>query len=71
MTKDWSSTFDIIKKYLNYLLERFKEDRIIVYSGYLSFVTLLSIVPLLAVLFSVFSLFPVFQEWRGEVESFV
>ncbi|MEE3266196.1 MAG: virulence factor BrkB family protein [SAR324 cluster bacterium] len=71
MTKDWSSTFDIIKKYLSYLLERFKEDRIIVYSGYLSFVTLLSIVPLLAVLFSVFSLFPVFQEWRGEVESFV
>ena len=71
MIKDWSSTFDIIKKYLNYLLERFKEDRIIVYSGYLSFVTLLSIVPLLAVLFSVFSLFPVFQEWRGEVESFV
>ncbi|SVA15789.1 uncharacterized protein METZ01_LOCUS68643, partial [marine metagenome] len=39
MIKDWSSTFDIIKKYLNYLLERFKEDRIIVYSGYLSFVT--------------------------------
>jgi len=32
---------------------------------------LLSIVPLLAVIFSVFSLFPVFQDWRGEVESFV
>ena len=71
MTKDWSSTFDIIKKYLSYLLERFKEDSIIVYSGYLSFVTLLSIVPLLAVIFSVFSLFPVFQDWRGEGESFV
>ena len=71
MIKDWSSTFEITKKYLRYLLKRFKEDRIIVYSGYLSFVTLLSIVPLLAVIFSVFSLFPVFQEWRGEVESFV
>ena len=71
MIKDWSSTFEIIKKYLRYLFKRFKEDRIIVYSGYLSFVTLLSIVPLLAVIFSVFSLFPVFQEWRGEVESFV
>ena len=71
MIKDWSSTFEIIKKYLNYLFKRFKEDRIIVYSGYLSFVTLLSIVPLLAVIFSVFSLFPVFQDWRGEVESFV
>ena len=71
MIKDWSSTFEITKKYLRYLLERFKEDRIIVYSGYLSFVSLLSIVPLLAVIFSVFSLFPVFQDWRGEVESFV
>ena len=71
MIKDWSSTFEITKKYLKYLFERFKEDRIIVYSGYLSFVTLLSIVPLLAVIFSVFSLFPVFQDWRGEVESFV
>jgi len=71
MNKDWSSTFEITKKYLRYLFKRFKEDRIIVYSGYLSFVTLLSIVPLLAVIFSVFSLFPVFQDWRGEVESFV
>jgi len=71
MIKDWSSTFEITKKYLRYLFKRFKEDRIIVYSGYLSFVTLLSIVPLLAVIFSVFSLFPVFQDWRGEVESFV
>ncbi len=71
MIKEWSSTFEITKKYLRYLFKRFKEDRIIVYSGYLSFVTLLSIVPLLAVIFSVFSLFPVFQDWRGEVESFV
>jgi len=71
MYKDWSSTFKITKKYLSYLFLRFKEDRIIVYSGYLSFVTLLSIVPLFAVIFSVFSFFPVFQEWRGELESFV
>jgi len=71
MIKDWSSTFEITKKYLRYLFKRFKEDRIIVYSGYLSFVTLLSTVPLLAVIFSVFSLFPVFQNWRSEVESFV
>ena len=71
MIKDWSSTFEITKNYFRYLFKRFKEDRIIVYSGYLSFVTLLSIVPLLAVIFSVFSIFPVFQDWRGEVESFV
>ena len=71
MYKDWSSIFKITKKYLRYLFKRFQEDRIIVYSGYLSFVTLLSIVPLFAVIFSVFSFFPIFQEWRGELESFV
>ena len=71
MNKDWSSTLKITKKYLRYLFKRFKEDRIIVYSGYLSFVSLLSLVPLFAVIVSVFSLFPVVQEWRGELESFV
>ena len=71
MIKDWSSTFEITKKYLRYLFKRFKEDRIIVYFGYLSFVTLLSIVPLFAVIVSIFSLFPVFLEWRGDLESFV
>ncbi|HIB46169.1 MAG TPA: virulence factor BrkB family protein, partial [Candidatus Lambdaproteobacteria bacterium] len=39
MIKYLSSELIIIKKYLSYLFERFKEDRIIVYSGYLSFVT--------------------------------
>ena len=71
MIKDWSSTFEITKKYLKYLYEQFKEDRIIFHSGYLSYVTLLSMVPLFAVMFSVFSLFPSFQEWRGDVEVFV
>ena len=71
MNKDWSSTLKITKKYLRYLFKRFKEDRIIVYSGYLSFVSLLSLVPLFDVIVSVFSLFPVVQEWRGELESFV
>ena len=71
MIKYLSSELIIIKKYLRYLFKRFHEDRIIVFSGYLSFVTLLSIVPLFAVIFSVFSLFPVFQKWRGELESIV
>ena len=71
MIKDWHSALKITNAYLKYLFVRFKEDRIIFYSGYLSYVTLLSMVPLLAVTFSAFSLFPVFQEWRGEVEAFV
>ena len=71
MIKDWHSALKITNVYLKYLFVRFKEDRIIFYSGYLSYVTLLSMVPLLAVTFSAFSLFPVFQEWRGELEAFV
>ena len=71
MIKDWHSALKITNLYLKYLFVRFKEDRIIFYSGYLSYVTLLSMVPLLAVTFSAFSLFPVFQEWRGELEAFV
>ena len=71
MIKDWSSALKITNAYLRYLFKRFKEDRIIFHSGYLSYVTLLSMVPLFAVIFSVFSLFPAFQEWRGEVEVFV
>ena len=62
MIKDWHSALKITNEYLKYLFVRFKEDRIIFYSGYLSYVTLLSMVPLLAVTFSAFSLFPVFQE---------
>jgi len=71
MIKDWHSLLKITIAYLKYLFVRFKEDRIIFYSGYLSYVTLLSMVPLLAVTFSVFSVFPAFQKWRGEVEGFV
>ena len=71
MLKDFSTALKIADAYLSYLLGRFKEDRIIFHSGYLSYVTLLSVVPLFAVTFSVFSLFPAFQEWRGEVEVFV
>ena len=71
MIKDWHQGLKITNAYLKYLFGRFKEDRIIFYSGYLSYVTLLSMVPLLAVTFSAFSLFPVFQEWRGELEAFV
>ena len=71
MIKDWPSALKTTCAYLRYLFGRFKEDRIIFHSGYLSYVTLLSMVPLFAVIFSVFSLFPAFQEWRGEVEVFV
>ena len=68
---NWTTSKKIIHGYLVYLLGRFHEDRILYYSGYLSYVTLLSMVPLLAVVFSFFSIFPVFEKLKEEVEKFV
>ena len=68
---NWITAKKIIREYLVYLLGRFHEDRILYYSGYLSYVTLLSMVPLLAVIFSFFSIFPFFEKLKEEVEEFV
>ena len=68
---NWITAKKIIRGYLVYLLGRFHEDRILYYSGYLSYVTLLSMVPLLAVIFSFFSIFPFFEKLKEEVEEFV
>ena len=68
---DWIKVKKIIRSYFPYLLRRFHEDRILYYSGYLSYVTLLSMVPLLAVIFSLLSIFPFFEKLKEEVEEFV
>ena len=68
---NWITAKKIIRGYFVYLLGRFHEDRILYYSGYLSYVTLLSMVPLLAVIFSFFSIFPFFEKLKEEVEEFV
>ena len=68
---NWITAKKIIRGYLVYLLGRFHDDRIIYYSGYLSYVTLLSMVPLLAVIFSFFSIFPFFEKLKKEVEEFI
>ena len=68
---NWINVKKIVRGYLAYLLGRFHDDRILYYSGYLSYVTLLSMVPLLAVIFSFFSIFPFFEKLKEEVEEFV
>ena len=68
---NWIKVKKIIRSYFPYLLRRFHEDRILYYSGYLSYVTLLSIVPLLAVIFSLLSILPFFEKLKEEVEEFV
>ena len=61
MIHDWSKVWPETRRYLIFLHERFHEDRILLHSGHLSFVTLLSMVPLVTVVFSAFSIFPVFE----------
>ena len=68
---NWITAKKIVRGYIVYLLGRFHEDRILYYSGYLSYVTLHSMVPLLAVIFSIFSIFPFFEKLKEEVEEFV
>ena len=68
---NWITSKKIVRGYLAYLVGRFHDDRILYYSGYLSYVTLLSMVPLLAVIFSFFSIFPFFEKLKEEVEEFV
>ena len=68
---NWITSKKIVRGYIVYLLGRFHEDRILYYSGYLSYVTLLSMVPLLAVIFSLLSIFPFFEKLKEEVEEFV
>ena len=68
---NWITVKKNFRGYVVYLLGRFHEDRILYYSGYLSYVTLLSMVPLLAVIFSFFSIFPFFEKLKEEVEEFV
>ena len=68
---NWITAKKIVRSYIAYLLGRFHDDRILYYSGYLSYVTLLSMVPLLAVIFSFFSIFPFFEKLKVEVEEFV
>ena len=71
LLRNWIRAKKIIRSYFPYLLERFHEDRILYYAGYLSYVTLLSMVPLLAVIFSLFSVFPIYGNLKEEVEDFV
>ncbi len=71
MPKDRQNYLTATYAFSRFLAQRFREDRILLHSGYLSFVTLLSLVPLVTVVFSALSLFPVFQTWREEIEKFV
>lgn len=53
------------------LINNFKNERIHVTAGYLSYVTLMSLVPLMVVMLSVMTAFPIFSDIKELIENFV
>lgn len=52
------------------LLQRFREDRLGVIAGSLTFTTTVSLVPLLTVAFAIFTVFPMFASFRRALETY-
>lgn len=52
------------------LRQRFREDRLGLTAGSLTFTTLIALVPLLTVMLAVFSAFPMFRDFRGALEKY-
>jgi membrane protein len=59
----WSDT-------LRTLRQRFKEDRLGLTAGSLTFTTLIALVPLVTVMLAVFSAFPMFASFQGALEKY-
>ena len=55
---------------LRTLRERFREDRLGLTAGSLTFTTLIALVPLITVMLAVFTAFPMFSTFRGALEQF-
>lgn len=53
------------------LFYRFKQNKLGIYSGYLTYSTVLSIVPSIMIVFSVFTLLPIFDEVTHQLKEFV
>ncbi|MFZ4650462.1 MAG: YihY family inner membrane protein [Rubrivivax sp.] len=56
---------------LRTLAQRFREDRLGVMAGSLTFTTLISLVPLITVMLAVFTAFPMFSTFQGGLERFL
>jgi membrane protein len=54
-----------------YVVRRFVEENCPLWAGMLTYASLLALVPLLVVVLAVVAAFPVFEQWAGQVESFI
>jgi membrane protein len=55
---------------LRTLRQRFREDRLGLTAGSLTFTTLIALVPLVTVMLAVFSVFPIFASFQGALEKY-
>ena len=56
---------------LHFIAVRFKQDRCAQMAASLTFTTLLSLVPLVTIALTLFSAFPVFEDFSGQIKSFL
>ncbi len=67
MKKNWTD----LRHLLHFIAVRFKQDRCAQMAASLTFTTLLSLVPLITIAFTLFSAFPVFDDFSGQIKSFL
>ena len=65
------SNMQRVKQLAAHVWRHFKQDRCFEEAASLGYTSLLAIVPLLAVVFGVASAFPVFDQWSGQLQSFI
>lgn len=57
--------------FLDYLARRFVADHCLRAAASLAYASLLALVPLFTIVFVAVAAFPAFQDWRGDIESFI
>lgn len=57
--------------FCRYVKQRFVADHCLGAAGSLAYTSLLALVPLFTIIFATLAAFPAFQEWRGDIESFI
>jgi len=67
MKKNWTD----LRHLLHFVAVRFKQDHCAQMAASLTFTTLLSLVPLVTIALTLFSAFPVFDDFSGQIKSFL
>ena len=75
LSTEWSETLQTLREWpwfdtLRTLRQRFREDRLGLTAGSLTFTTLISLVPLFTVMLAIFSAFPMFSSFQGALEKY-